>query len=244
VNILNRKPDMKKIALLIAMWVSASCAIAQNLSDRPFIAVKGEAVRYVVPDTFGLDLTLEETSTDMAKAQSSIETLARNIIALAKDQGVPDADLTVENLTVEPKTEFNEETEEEVFIGNTYSRGIAVQFNELPAMQAFLERLPVSMLLQIETRDFSYSKRSVIERELLAQAIKDARSTADEIAQNLGKKILTVHAISDRAIGSGSYLSTVEVTGDRVALLAPGTVFKAGKMLLRKDVYITYLIGD
>ena len=226
------------------MWVSASCAIAQNLSDRPFIAVKGEAVRYVVPDTFGLDLTLEETSTDMAKAQSSIETLARNIIALAKDQGVPDADLTVENLTVEPKTEFNEETEEEVFIGNTYSRGIAVQFNELPAMQAFLERLPVSMLLQIETRDFSYSKRSVIERELLAQAIKDARSTADEIAQNLGKKILTVHAISDRAIGSGSYLSTVEVTGDRVALLAPGTVFKAGKMLLRKDVYITYLIGD
>lgn len=243
-NILNRKPDMKKIALLIAMWVSASCAIAQNLSDRPFIAVKGEAVRYVVPDTFGLDLTLEETSTDMAKAQSSIETLARNIIALAKDQGVPDADLTVENLTVEPKTEFNEETEEEVFIGNTYSRGIAVQFNELPAMQAFLERLPVSMLLQIETRDFSYSKRSVIERELLAQAIKDARSTADEIAQNLGKKILTVHAISDRAIGSGSYLSTVEVTGDRVALLAPGTVFKAGKMLLRKDVYITYLIGD
>ncbi len=235
---------MKKIALLIAMWVSASCAIAQNLSDRPFIAVKGEAVRYVVPDTFGLDLTLEETSTDMAKAQSSIETLARNIIALAKDQGVPDADLTVENLTVEPKTEFNEETEEEVFIGNTYSRGIAVQFNELPAMQAFLERLPVSMLLQIETRDFSYSKRSVIERELLAQAIKDARSTADEIAQNLGKKILTVHAISDRAIGSGSYLSTVEVTGDRVALLAPGTVFKAGKMLLRKDVYITYLIGD
>jgi uncharacterized protein YggE len=218
--------------------------IAQNLSDRPFIAVKGEAVRYVVPDTFGLDLTLEETSTDMAKAQSSIETLARNIIALAKDQGVPDADLTVENLTVEPKTEFNEETEEEVFIGNTYSRGIAVQFNELPAMQAFLERLPVSMLLQIETRDFSYSKRSVIERELLAQAIKDARSTADEIAQNLGKKILTVHAISDRAIGSGSYLSTVEVTGDRVALLAPGTVFKAGKMLLRKDVYITYLIGD
>jgi hypothetical protein len=238
---------MKFAALCFALLLGSPLGHAQTLASAPFIAVHGDASRDVVPDTFPLTITLEDTSKDVARTQSVIEALAQSIIELAKTQNVADADLTVGNLSIDAATEFDEKKEETVFVGNTYSREIRIRFHALEDMQRFLRVVPAGKQIQLGTGEYTYSKSAETRRELMASAIDEARKAADEIAAKIGKRIIGVHTVSDVPL-SGRYLegnssNAIEISS--ASLLAPGTVrLTLGVVTLQEDAYVVYLIGD
>jgi len=237
---------MKRLIGLLVFLV-ANAAFAQNIGGSPYIAVHGQAKVEVVPDIFPLEVTLTEVSKDTAAAQGRIESLARTIIGLAQAQNIPDKDVEVGNLSINPETDYDEKNEKQIFLGNDYTREIKIRFRSLDGLRQFLSKVPQANQIRLDAGAFQYSDASAAKAKLMVEAIADARATADGLAKGVGKRITGVHTISNQGFNvryAESYaLDSVTVQGN--ALLAPGAVvLKEGRVTLAQDVYIIYLMAD
>jgi uncharacterized protein YggE len=234
----------------LGIFLLAGAASAQVINGAPYVAVHGEARREVVPDLFPLKLTLSETSKDTAATQAKIERLATEILAIADRLKVEGVDLSVQNLSISPRYDYDDKADEQVFLGNTYEREIRVRFHTLARMREFIAGLPEDKALKIDTGTFETSHAQDLRRELLHDAIADARATAEALAAGADRKLGPVHTISNRAFnvsysgddgGGATTLGSVTVTG--TALSAPGVVvLREGRVTLHQDVYIIYTL--
>lgn len=235
--------------LLVA--VSAPC-VAQSPEGKPFIAAQGQARTDVVPDRFPLKVTLSDTGMDAAKARAKVEGLAEAVVASAAQMAIPDKDVEVRNLSVEPVEEWNDKTEEDVFKGNKYERVVKVTFHSLDELKRFFDSLPKGKEVSVDTETFTYSQERAATRKLLREAMDDARSTADLVAANLGKKIIGVHNVSDTPQGRDYFrsgysteISAVNVMGSAAtadAARPAKLVLKEGQITLTRNIYVIYLL--
>lgn len=235
-------------AVLVAMMGVAS---AQSISGSPFIAVHGKAKTEVVPDVFPLQITLKDTSLDTAKTQALIEGFANQVVALTKKMEMEDRDVNISNLSVAPEYRYDDKDDKQVFLGNTYERKIKLQFHTLERLKQMIEVLPQAKQVQLDTGTFVSSKADELRRGLLAQAVDDARTTAEIVARAVGKRLGTVHNVSNqgfnvRYVESGdSYsLDAVTVSGLGRSASAPPVVLSKGTIDLSQDVYIIYTLVD
>jgi len=238
---------MMRSIVVLALLMSP-VAFAQGISGPPYIAVHGDAKMDVVPDIFPLEVTLKETSTDTASTQAKIESLAKTIVDLASSENIPDADVAVSNLSISPEIKYDDKSETQIFLGNTYERKITVRFHQLDVLRQFLAKIPAAKQVQLETSAFAYSKADEARKTLVASAIKDARATADEMAAGVGMRISGVHTISNRGFNitysESNGLQRVEVTGSRIGRANGDVVLKEGTITLDQDVYIVYALSN
>ncbi|MCW4455694.1 SIMPL domain-containing protein [Flavobacterium sp. MXW15] len=241
---------MKSIIAAAVLSLAALGAQAQSISGQPFIAVHGTAKAEVVPDIFPLEITLSETSKDAARTQALIEGLARQIIELTQAMEMADRDVTLSNLDVSPEYRYNDKDDTETFLGNTYQRQIKLRFHTLADLQKMISSLPQVRQVRLNTGSFATSQADELRRQLLTQAVEDARKTADIMAAAVGRRIGTVHNISNqgfnvRYVTSDEYsrqsLDRVMVTGSKIG--AP-VALREGSIQLDQNVYIIYTLVD
>ncbi|HBN53822.1 MAG TPA: hypothetical protein DD456_07250 [Stenotrophomonas sp.] len=241
---------MKSIIAAAVLSLAAWSAQAQSISGVPFIAVQGRAKAEVVPDIFPLEITLSETSKDTTKTQALIEGLARQIIDLTQAMGMAGRDVTVSNLDVSPEYRYSDKDDAETFLGNTYRRQIKLRFHALADLQKAISSLPQATQVRLNTGEFATSQAEDLRRQLLSQAVEDARKTADIMATSVGKRIGTVHNISNQGFNvryatSDAYseqsLDRVMVTGSKIG--AP-VALREGSIQLDQNVYIIYTLVD
>jgi len=241
---------MRSIIVAAVLLLAAAGVQAQSIGGPPFIAVHGKAKAEVVPDIFPLDITLSETSKDTAKAQALIEGYAQQVIDLTQATGMADRDVEVSNLDVSPEYRYNDKNDTEVFLGNTYERRIRLRFHTLADLQKMISSLPQVPQVRLSTGSFATSEADELRRQLLDQAVADARRTADTMAKAVGKKIGTVHNVSNqgfnvRYVTSGdSTLDSVTVTGMGRSAAAPPVALREGTIQLDQNVYIIYTLVD
>ena len=240
-----------RITIALVLMSMISVANAQSIGGSPFIAVHGKAKVEVVPDIFPLDITLKDTSLDAAKTQSLIEGYASQVVALTKKMEMEDRDVTVSNLSVAPEYRYDDKDDKQVFLGNTYQRTIKLKFHALEALKQMIEALPQAKQIQLDTGTFVSSKADELRRELLTQAVDDARATAEIMAKAVGKRLGTVHNISNQGFNvryvesSDSYsLDFVTVSGLSRSASAPPVVLSKGTTQLDQNVYIIYTLVD
>ena len=246
---------MRRI-ILLGLLAIAPALHAQTFTTRPFLSVQGHAEVTVKPDIFPVKVTLKETGTNPAKSQGLVEDLAAKVLAAAQAQGAGDRDIDVGNLSVSPETKWDDKTETDIFLGNAYERDIEVRFKPLDSVRGFIAALPDMKQLRIATGQFQYSGRRELERKLRREAIADARAAANEMADAVGKRLVELFNVSDRAqstiysnLGYSGSGSPIPRSTDSVALLAPAVrsgniVLKEGEISVSADAYLVYIIGD
>ena len=243
--------------ILLMLVMGASIAQAQTFTTKPFLSVQGHAEAKVKPDIFPVEVRMEETGTDPAKSQGLVEDLAARVLSAAQAQGATDRDIDVGNLSISPQTKWDEKTEREIFLGNTYEREIEVRFKDLDSVRKFIAALPDMKQLRIDTSTFQYSGRRELERRLRREAIADATAAAKDMSDAVGKRLVELFNVSDRAqstiysnLGYSGSGAPVPRDATSVALLAPGTVrnagivLKEGEITVSADAYLVYIIGD
>jgi uncharacterized protein len=241
---------MRIIIAFILLFLSASQAVAQAVSGVPFIAVRGHAEREVIPDEFAVEIVLTETSFDSAKTQKKIEDLAALALQLAKKYQLSDADISISNLSIDAEEKYNEKTDQDVFVGNSYTREIDLVFKSLKDLKAFVSEFPSGKEVKVSTSVFTSSKEREVRNELIKLAVQDAKADADALAQSVGKKIIGVQNISNAAGITGysnySNLEAVEVTGSRTTGFhrSADIVITEGVTTIKQDVYVIYLLGQ
>lgn len=247
-----------KIGIALVVLISMmGVANAQSISGSPFIAVHGKAKTEVVPDVFPLEIMLKDTSLDTAKTQALIEGYANQVVALTKKMEMEDRDVTISNLSVAPEYRYDDKDDKQVFLGNTYEREIKLKFHTLDGLKQMIEALPQAKQVQLDTGTFVSSKADDLRRELLTQAVDDARIAAEIMAKAVGKRVGALHNVSNQGFsvryvessnassnGYGSTLDSVTVTGSRVGASAPPVVLSKGTIDLSQDVHIIYTLVD
>ncbi|MGB3874119.1 MAG: SIMPL domain-containing protein [Stenotrophomonas sp.] len=241
---------MKRIIVAVVLSLAALGTQAQSISGQPFIAVHGKAKAEVVPDIFPLEITLTETSKDAAKTQALIEGLARQVVELTQAMEMANRDVTVSNLDVSPEYRYSDRNDTETFLGNTYQRQIKLRFHTLADLQKMISSLPQVKQVRLNTGSFQTSRSDELRRQLLSQAVDDARKSADIMAASVSKRIGTVHNISNQGFNvryvtsdeySGQTLDRVMVTGSKIG--AP-VALREGSIQLDQNVYIIYTLVD
>jgi uncharacterized protein YggE len=240
-----------RMGAAIVLLAGLGVANAQSISGSPFLAVHGKAKTEVVPDVFPLDITLEDTSLDAAKTQAAIEGFANQIVALTRDRKMDDRDVTISNLSVSPEYRYDDKDDKQVFLGNTYQRKIKLRFHTLEALKAMIDALPQAKQVQLDTGTFVSSDADAIRRDLLTQAVNDARTTADIMAKAVGKRVGSVHNVSNQGFNvryvesaNSSDLDAITVAGSRMSPGAPPVVLSKGSIGLEQNVYIIYTLVD
>jgi len=250
--------SLRSVAFALVLMLALPAG-AQTFAGKPFLSVQGHASARVKPDIFPIELTIVDLGMNPAKSQKLVEDLSRVALDAAQKQGLADADIEVGNISISPQSEWNEKTEEDDFKGNEYERSLTFRFHDLDALRSFIAAIPESRNVHLETRKFEYSGEQELQRSLRRKAIEDAKRGAADMADAVGKKLLELFNVSDRAqstvYSASGYastgLETVTVAGSRVALLAPGTTRRTADIVLREgeievsaDAYLVYVIGD
>lgn len=232
-------------------------AQAQSIGGTPFIAVHGKAKVELVPDLFPLVITLKDTSLDGAKTQALIEAHAQQILATVKTLSLADADVTVSNMNISPEYRYDRTAEKQVFLGNTYTRVIKLRFHGLADLSKMIGSLPSAKEVQVETGEFETSQADQVRRSLMTKAVEDARLTGEVMAKAVGRKLGSVHNVSNRGfnvqyveggnddppvvMAAPKTLDSVTVSGTR---LSPQLVLRQGHIELEQDVYVIYTLTD
>ena len=230
------------VIMLVALLAIGAQANAQSVGA-PYIAVKGQAQRDVVPDTFPVRINISETSMDGAATQARIEALAARVIDLVESGSNGDALIKVANLSISPMHRYDRDSERQVFIGNAYQRSISVEYKSLERLRDLIAALPEDKALDIDTGAFSTSHEDEIRQELTIEAIANARATASALAQGVGRRLGPVHTISTEGFDL-NYSSG----GVAHALAAPAppaaAVMREGNITIHQNVYIVYTLAD
>ena len=242
---------MKRMMFAVVLLLGAINVHAQSISGSPFLAVHGKAKTEVVPDVFPLEITLKDTSVDAAATRAQIEGHAQHVMALTKAMKMADRDVDISNLSVSPEYRWDDKEDKQIFLGNTYARTIKLRFHALADLQKAIDALPKSKQVQLDTGGFQSSKQDDIRRELLTQAVQDARKTAEIMAGAVGRRVGGVHNISNQGFNvryvtsnEATTLDSVMVSGSRMAAPAPPVALREGVIQLDQDVYIIYMLVD
>jgi uncharacterized protein YggE len=177
---------MKKIriSLLAAAALLAAAVKAQsgekNFIDQPYIEVTGRAEKEVVPDEIYLKIVINENDN---KAKQPLELLETNMISALSKLGVDVAkDLTVNDLSSSFRQYWYKRSD--IFAAKEYQLLVHTAAMAGKALQA-LEALSIS---NTAISKVDHSGIEKLRREVKINAMKDAKSKAEDLLRAIGQK--------------------------------------------------------
>ncbi|MET0551379.1 MAG: SIMPL domain-containing protein [Xanthomonas sp.] len=248
------------VAAVLALPVVASAQV-NSLPSQPHLLVKGEAKREVVPDRFGLTITLSAVDADPGAARKRVQANAEKVLAAFAQRHALAGSVQATTLSIAPERRYQED--KQVFEGTRVQRTLSADFAALDDVRALLGALATSEELQVSGIAPRYSGEAALRAELKRQAAEQTRSSAQSLAKAYGVRLGGLYTISEVApdfaygIQAGHWpsepLRTQLVSAppspviDLLAARAADGVaesLEAGTLTLSENVYAVFLIAQ
>ena len=189
--------------ILIVVVLSAAILIPrQAMAEQPIlnlISVNGEAQTQVKPDVatarFGV-----ETNAPTAKAvQNDNATKMTAVIDALVAAGISKDDIQTDNYSVYPQYEWHDEKSvaKQVLVGFRCNNSVVVRISDISKVGDVIDAAADAGANSIGSISFGLKDSTAVREEMVAKAVKNARSKADIMAEAAGVHILGVHSISD-----------------------------------------------
>ena len=190
---------MQKSITAAILALASITTQASQLPDYPFVHATGEAFVHVLPDLGEIDFDLSAYDPDTAAAAAVVQTRIAEIQALLAEQGAdaqstPVADATLRDIRKEMRKSDNPDPK----AAPDYEIRCAVHINvrDLTKWRAVMQALLAKPNIDHLSTSFGLRERARVERELVADAVKDAQRRGDAMAAGFGKKLGAVMAVS------------------------------------------------
>lgn len=199
---------MRNLFLVTAMMLFACPALAQADRDRPLITVSGQAEVCVPPDEIVFTLSVESIDKDMLIAKDKTDASIREILAIARRNGVKDEDVQTSYISVEPKYNVDDLDYEarrgvkREFVGYQLSKTVVVRLREIPRFDALLSDVLKAGVTRVRNVEFRDSQVRRHRDQARAMAIKAAQEKAKLLAGEIGQTIGPAYSITE---SSGDY---------------------------------------
>ncbi|MBU2009204.1 MAG: SIMPL domain-containing protein [Chloroflexi bacterium] len=252
---------MRKLVLLaiVGLLFLAGCtlreqgAVPQGASavlqatEQTGLVVSGEGLGTYVPDIAVLRLGIASQETTVAQAQLRAREAMAKVVAALKGKGVADKDIQTQYFSIQPVTQYIEETVGGIRRGRQITVGYLVSNTVQAKLRKVDEAGPIIDAVAEAGGDLTridsigFTKEDITQEKNLARekAVKDAQAKAQQIAGLLGIELgkpLYITESSPYMPVPGPIYARAEAAG------APSTPILVGEQQLTVTVQIIYSI--
>jgi hypothetical protein len=188
------------VFVLVILTVVISGAILNNIEssyDDTF-SVEGTAKREVKPDTINLNVGVITEGTDIIKMQDAGNQKINDTVTELKEMGISEDKIQTSQFSLTPTYDYTGNTSK--IIGYTLNIELAVEVAATEEGNAAGDVIQVATdngLNEVRSLQYSVSNRDELLDELKLEAIEDAKSKKDEVADAAGLRLGKLKTISD-----------------------------------------------
>lgn len=157
--------------------------------------IDGEGKVSGKPDLALVDIGLYTEGDDVPSVQNANTQKVNAMLAALKDLGIADADIQTSNYNITPRYQYNEGAQ--TVIGYAVSQNLAVKVRDLSKVGTVLSRVGSLGANQVNGVTFTIDDPSSLEQAARKEALEDARTKAEELADALGVNIVRVVTFSE-----------------------------------------------
>jgi uncharacterized protein YggE len=210
-------------------------------SQQQGIWVNGEGKVSAVPDIATLSLGIEAEETSVAEAQAQASEAMDKVMNALKDNGLAEKDIQTQYFNIYQVTKWDPETQEQVVTGYRVTNMVTAKIRNIDKVGTIIDAVVAAGgdLTRINSIDFSIDDPSTYYEEARKEAMADAETKANQLAELAGIILGKPTYISE---SSNSPL-VVSRTGSEVkAAEAAETPISPGELEININIQIAYEI--
>jgi uncharacterized protein YggE len=244
---------MKKIALALSLAVISSTAYAADMIPVRTISVSGQAERKVVPDEAHITVNLNSQAMKLTDAKASHDVKITKLMGIVKDAGIDEKKVKTQSSNIQPIYDYQNDPKTgqgvRVFKGYRAQTSVDITIGDTSKLAGLMDKITAAGFEKGANQEwgdllssyYTLSNPDQIRDELLAQAITNARSKAENMAKAAGAKIGRVYQINEGSVPSYSprpmpMLAMDKSAGAEAAPIAP----PAGEQEVNSTVTVIY----
>ncbi|MDO8575136.1 MAG: SIMPL domain-containing protein [bacterium] len=248
--------NMFKIALgvLSLFLIVEIVSVIDNLGKSDLvtntITVEGKGEEFAIPDVAIFSVTVTKEAKTVLEAQKLMSDKMNVIIAEVKKAGVAEKDIKTENYYVNPKYDYTSSAciqgycppTKPVFIGYEVSQSIQVKIREVVKAGDILSTVGGLGATSIGNLNFTVDDQDTIKDKARNLAIANAKTKADELAKQLGVKLVRVVSFSENGGNYPMYDKAMMSSSVSAPAVSRGVDLPQGETKIVSNVNITYEI--
>ncbi len=203
------------------------------------ITVTGEGTVTVTPDIAKVTLGVEVTNSSASGAQQDAASKMDSVMSELKSQGIQDKDIQTIRADLQPDYDYSTHTP--VLKGYRATNLVVVTVRDLSKMGGLLDSVVSSGATQVQGISFSVSDPTAAGAQGRDQAMKDAKTKADQLAKAAGVVLGPPIAIQETVSPQTTPVPMAMAAAPSVAA-APRTPISPGTRDIRTVVQVTYSI--
>jgi uncharacterized protein YggE len=218
------------------------------------ITVTGMAEVFAVPDRATFTVTVREDAEDVADAQEEATKKMNGIIDYLKGEGVEEKDIKTINYSVNPKYEYSQAActnfscppSNQILVGFEVWQMVEVKVQDPKKAGELLSGVGSKGASEVSGLSFTIEDEDELKSDAREEAIAEAREKADQLAAQLGVKVVRVVGFYEDSYGYQPYYAKGGVAMDMAmsarAEAAPAPQLPTGENKITSNVNVTYEI--
>lgn len=231
--------------LLVTSFLGAESALA----DSRFIVVTTSAERGMEPNMVNLNVEVWSKAVTAKQAQQLAATQFKQVQKVINDYKIKKEDFGTENYSLNPEYEYDQSSRQNKMVGFRVVQSMSVVLRKTEEAGNFLDALVsekkgANSGVNVNSISWDSDKRDQVETATLGDAVRGARTKAEELAKAAGVRIKGVSKISHGSAGIQPPQTVFREFGMKaMASSDAATALAAGQVKVRVDVTVEYEIN-
>ncbi len=196
------------VAIVVQNKIKEGKYIGQEITNRITITVSDSGEIYAKPDLALTTFSVVTEAKTVGEAVAENTTKMNAVISFMKEQGVEDKDLKTVSFNIYPRYEYQRiETEiypyppgKRVLIGYEVTQSLQVKIRDMAKVGVILQGATDNGANQVGDLQFTIDKEDELKKQAREQAISKAKAKAEELAGQLGVKLVRIINFSENGI--------------------------------------------
>ena len=234
---------MKRMKKWICMAMCLLLVLIASSAQAATLSVTGSATVTAEPDQALVRLGVQETETDVTKAQAQVNEKINAILdALEKDETYPiaSADITTASYDIYPRYNYDDTTGEQVLSGYRAECMLAIVVRDIEQVGKVIDAAFAAGANEMDSIQFRLEDSSLVNDQALTQALEDALHKAQLLAQAAGIDLadceMNISASENTYVESGR--NVMYAMADTKP--SGATTVRAGQLEFTASVSLTY----
>ena len=227
--------------------------IGSGVAATNTLSISGEGDVFAVPDTATFSFSVQNTSKDVATAQTAATNAENAVVAYLKTQGIADADIQTIDYSINPQYDYSNggcspgvycPPGNPTLTGYQVSETVSVKVRDTSKAGTILAGVGSKGATNVSGLSLTVSNEDALQAQARDKAIQDAKAKAEVLAKSLGVQLVRVVGYSDNSGGGPIYyakaMSSAGMAMD--AAVPPAPSIPTGQNKITSDVTVTYEI--
>lgn len=236
---MNKKQIIALSMSFVFFFLFALGSNAQSVKyEQHTINVSGSGEVYVSPDMATISFSVETKSKTASGAVKENAAKTTSVLEALKSEIGKDDTLSTTGYNLSPMYEYNSQTKKTEFTGYKATNTVLVRTYNLKNIGTLIDSAAQAGSNNIQGLTFDSTKRNEYRRDALVKAVKDAKTTAQTVANAAGVNITTIYQISP----SYNYPTPVyrDYAENKMASAPPATPIEAGEISIKANVNMVF----